>query len=201
VGESIGWINYLKGNLMKYLVLTFVGSLVSFGATAGSKSVGVSMQGGNTLFMSFDIGDNLRLEPSVFYSNSKSTGEVASEHDSVEILLGVFERVSYSAKVTSFYGARLGYAANKVVYKTDLFSYGRSGAYGIGDVSDSEYLIRDEHSYEGYKIAPTFGIEYHVIENLSLVGEMSINYKNVNGNAETDTDTYTDTGLSVHFYF
>jgi hypothetical protein len=186
---------------MKYLVLAFVGCFVSFCAVAQDRSIGVSIQGGSTLFMSFDIGESLRIEPSIFYSNSKSTGEVASENESVELLLGVFERVSYSAKVTSFYGARLGYAANKVIYKTNSYLYGRTGAYGIGDVSDRQHLIRDEHRYEGYKIAPTLGVEYHFIENLSLVGEVSINYKNVNGNAKTDTNTYTDTGLSVHFYF
>lgn len=59
----------------------------------------------------------------------------------------------------------------------------------------------DEEHSEGYKIEPTIGFEYKLVENFSIAADASINYSNVNGKGSTDQDTYTDTEVSVRYYF
>ncbi len=166
---------------MKYVAFILIGFIVSLSAVAQDRGIGVSIQGDRTLFMTFDIDSKLRLEPSIYYNNSMASGEFATEHEAIELLLGVFNKSEVSDQTNYYYGSRLGYAAKKDRYKT---SY-----------SD------DKKTYEGYKVSSVIGVEYYFIENLSLSGDISINYRNLNGNAVTIEEISTDSGLSVRFYF
>ena len=139
--------------------------------------VGVSAQGDRTIYMPIKIDETLRLEPSVYYYKDKDTGEYESTSERYDLLVGIFKLDKQSDKSKIYYGARVGYSSNN--YK-------------------SEY--RDEN-YEGYKIAPTIGLEYVLVDNVTIAGDVSFNYSNLNGNSATQENTTTDSELSVRYYF
>lgn len=162
---------------MKHILSIIGATLFTTDVLAQQISAGVSVQGGRTFFTSVDLSETLRIEPSIYYSKEKSSGDNPNKYEYIELLTGLFKLKNYSEKSKLFYGARVGYSA-----------YHHRNYSG------------DEH-FEGYKIAPTMGLEYLLVEDITLSGEVSFNYSNENGNAETKESTYTDTELSVRYYF
>jgi hypothetical protein len=162
---------------MKYLLPFIAGALFTTDVLSQQVAAGVSVQGGRTVFASIDLSETLRIEPSIYYSKDRSSGDSPNKYEYIELLTGFFKLKNYSEKSKLFYGARAGYSA-----------YHHRGYSG------------SEH-FEGYKIAPTMGLEYLLVENITLSGEVSFNYSNENGNAETRESTNTDTELSVRYYF
>ncbi len=162
---------------MKYLAFILLIGSITTCATAQEIGVGVSAQGNRTIYFPINISETLRLEPSVFYDKYRVSGDADYKNENYELLAGVFKLKPYSEKSKLFYGARLGYAA---------FHYRSNNS---------------NNNFEGYKIAPTIGLEYLLVDNLTIAGDVSFNYSNLNGNAETRENTSTDTELSVRYYF
>ncbi len=162
---------------MKYLAsLLLVGSITTC-ATAQETGVGVSVQGSRTIYIPISISENLRIEPSISYDKYRTSGDSNYKSENYELLTGIFQLKKHTDKTKLYYGARLGYAAEH---------------YRSGDT--------DNH-FEGYKVAPTMGLEYIVVDNLTVSGDVSFNYSNLNGNAKTRESTSTDTELAVRYYF
>ncbi len=162
---------------MKYLVLSFFTVLLTFNSFAQEVGLGVSAQGDRTIYMPIKINEGLRLEPSIYYYKSKDTGEFSGTSEDYELLVGFFNLRQQSDKSKIYYGARVGYSANHYTYNSV-----------------------HEH-FEGYKIAPTIGLEYLLVENLTVAGDVSFSYSNRNGDDRTREYTSTDSELSVRYYF
>ncbi len=170
---------------MKYLYAVGITALFAVNVSAQEESLGVSVQGDQTIYYSFKLDNGLRLEPSIFFYQGKESrtnfsSEYEYSHERYEVLFGIFKVETYTDKTSIFYGSRVGYVATHNRFKG--------------------YSDEDEHS-EGYKIEPTIGFEYKVAENVAISADASINYINVNGKGATDQTTYTDTEVSVRYYF
>ena len=162
---------------MKYLISIFIIMLVSINSFAQEVGIGVSAQGDRTIYMPIEIDTALRLEPSLYYYKSNDTGEFSGSSEEYEILVGLFNLKRQSEKSKIYYGVRAGYTA-----------------YHYKSGSDHEH-------FEGYKIEPTIGLEYSLIENLTVAGDVSFSYSNRNGEARTREYTSTDSELTVRYYF
>ncbi len=64
---------------------------------------------------------------------------------------------------------------------------------------------------DGYSLSPTIGFEYYITENISLGGDISFHYEDLDGNEIDREDdekidasqktTDTDTSVNIRFYF
>lgn len=162
---------------MKYLFSFFITTIIAVNGFAQEVGVGVSAQGDRTIYVPIKIDETFRVEPSIYYYKNKDTGDYNSTSESYELMIGIFNLSQQSDKSKIYYGARAGYSAYHYKYNSN-----------------------HEH-FEGYKIAPTIGLEYLLVENLTVAGDVSLNYSNLNGNDRTRENTTTDTELSVRYYF
>jgi len=162
---------------MKKLFLFSISMLISLSSFSQEVGLGVSAQGDRTIYMPIKVNESLRLEPSIYYYKSKDSGEFSGSSEEYEALIGLFRLKPQSDKSKIYYGARAGYTAYH-----------------------SKYGSNHEH-FEGYKIEPTIGLEYMLVENLTVAGDVSFSYSNRNGNGRTLEYTSTDSELSIRYYF
>ena len=165
---------------MKYLFTLGMTALLATNVSAKEEALGVSVQGEPTIYFSFELDNGLRIEPSLLFHKSKDSGDTTYEYETYQLLVGIFKVKQHTDKTSIFYGSRIGYLA-----------YHNKSTYAYSE---------DEHN-EGYKIEPTIGFEYKLVDNFSISADASINYSNVNGKGTTDQNTYTDTEVSVRYYF
>ena len=145
---------------MKYLTALGMTALFAINVSAQGEAIGVSVQGDQTIYYSFELDNGIRLEPSIFfYQVKESDNEFEYIYERYELLLGIFKVETYSDKISIFYGSRVGYAARHDRY--------------------NGFSNEDEHK-EGYKIEPTIGFEYKLVENIAISADASINYSNLN---------------------
>ena len=114
--------------------------------------VGISIESDDsTIYIPIDIGDSVRIEPGVRYSETEIGSQLKA--DVLDLSVGVFKLLPIRESIRLYFGGRLAYVQAEIVenYPDDLF--------------DSN---TDE---DGYRISPTLGFEYQVTERFSVGGE------------------------------
>ena len=130
--------------------------------------VGISIESDDsTIYIPIDIGDSIRIEPGVRYSETEIGKQLKA--DVLDLSVGVFKLLPIRESIRLYFGGRLAYVQAEILdnYPNDLF--------------DSK---SDE---DGYRISPTLGFEYEVTERFSVGGEAEWFY----------LDMDRDSGLNV----
>ena len=113
------------------------------------------------------------------------------EQEFIEIGVGFFGITQIKDDFNFLYGARVGYVKADFEFKSSF---------------------QDEKTeLDGYSLSPTIGFEYYITENISLGGDISFHYEDLDGNEIDREDdekidasqktTDTDTSVNIRFYF
>jgi hypothetical protein len=175
----------IKGVAMKkclFAVLLCVSASSSFAADFG---LGVSAKTNDGwIYVPIDLSAHVRLEPSVRYGRSKSHSSYVnegsifspaqtanhSESHQTEVGLGLFGVSPLGTAVKFYYGARAAYIDGE----------GRNDYTNVYDAFyQTEETVRQ--SFDGYRLAPTLGIQYALTEHFSLGAEASLAYEKIDG--------------------
>lgn len=159
---------------MQKILILFLSLIFPLTALSEHKAIGVSTKPDPTIYLAFDLTETIRIEPSIYYRKFKR--EYAFDEYEVEyyeIAFGLFNRAKFSDKSAFYYGARLGYIFDKY----------------------------DEEKEEGHKISPSLGLEYYILDNLTLSGEVMLNYYDTSSASSDFKETRTASDISVRFYF
>lgn len=129
----------------------------------------------NSIYFIFNIGNKLRLEPSI---------GLAFEGDNKQYIsgMGLFGKKTVS-KFNILYGVRFNMRFNQYKLTTAYNYYGPSQSKTITDKS--------------YEISPTIGGEYSFIKNFSLGAEV----KYSSFKSGSDWVSYTNSSVLIRFYF
>lgn len=151
--------------------------------------VGLSVQNSDGVIrLPINISDTWRIEPSLRYSAYEQDGGFPDgDSKYMELDVGIFKKKMIADKVALLYGAKVGYLKSRSTY------------------NEGESVNKED----GYSIAPTLGVEYNIMENFSIGGEIGLQYYNSDGSEDDfgdDVDTSkkyisTQTGISVRYFF
>jgi len=132
------------------------------GVLAAKYGIGMSARSGETeIYLPIDITSQFRLEPSIQYSQNKSSvsssgSDIVDDRDSkvttYMLTLGAFYQYHVHNAVTIYSGIRAGYFESDSTFNS------------LG----SETSLKGD----GYSVAPTLGIEYWFIDSFSIAGEV-----------------------------
>ena len=152
------------------------------------------LSSGVKIYVPLDITPKFRIEPSFLYWNDESTttdssGTVSTFDYRAEFGLGFFGIQDLAQQTKLYYGARLGFVSEKYEYISTVTS------------------TRDR---DGYKFSPAFGFEHFFSEKISLGGEVSWYYLDLDIESFTsssgagtgsDQSTGTDSEVILRYYF
>ena len=114
--------------------------------------VGISIESDDsTIYIPIDIGDSIRIEPGVRYSETEIGSQLKA--DVLDLSVGVFKLLPIRESIRLYFGGRLAYVQAEVEQ----------------DYSDDVFDGKSEE--DGYRISPTLGFEYQVTERFSVGGE------------------------------
>ena len=160
-------------------------------ALAADFGVGVSVQSNDAwIYAPIDVTPGLRIEPSIRFVSSESesqtqsssfgfpiTTSVKSESDQRELAVGLFGKTLLGESVRLYYGARAAYIDNETKQRIAT------------RFQNSEDVVEEESSLDGYRISPTLGFEYLINEHFSLGGEAEWFYQDLDADiSQTDVD-------------
>ena len=114
--------------------------------------VGISIESDDsTIYIPIDIGDSIRIEPGVRYSETEIGSQLKA--DVLDLSVGVFKLLPIRESIRLYFGGRLAYVQAEIEQ----------------DYSDDVFDAKSEE--DGYRISPTLGFEYQVTERFSVGGE------------------------------
>ena len=158
---------------------------------AADFGVGVSVQSNDAwIYAPIDVTPGFRIEPSIRFLDSESesqtqsasfglpiTTSVKSEGDQRELAVGLFGKTLLGESVRLYYGARAAYIDNETKQRIAT------------RFQNSEDVVEEESSLDGYRISPTLGFEYLINEHFSLGGEAEWFYQDLDADiSQTDVD-------------
>ena len=169
---------------MKLLIASLLTLSLAGVASASDYGMGVSIQDGDpSIYLPINVTDNFRIEPVFsYYKSTRKSADIEQEFKGLDILLGFFGRKNISENVSTYYGGRFGYTSRENNFEANFNS--------------------NKTETDGYIIEPAFGFEYHFTENISLGGEVSYRYSNVDGDSSSQallgsiTESKADTTTS-----
>lgn len=174
--------------MKKHIALACL-TVISSGALA-STGIGVSAQIDDIwVYVPIDLTESFRIEPLVRYYKKEDQSDSEDYTEISEFGVGLFVQSEVVENFNFLYGVRVAYSASKYTYKSQFFDSGTD--------------------QDGYLIAPTIGFEYFLADKISLGGDVSLVYTDLDGK-DTDSGesidvsektTSTDTSLIVRFYF
>lgn len=158
--------------LIKFLSLTLVllsSNMVS--AQEGKFGLGIDVDDQLRIYMPIAIG-NMIVEPMLLIVNNDRTSSDSSFQSNMdtkrkELGIGIFATKNLSNSTDIYYGARLGYIASEGSYWT-------SSSFGFP-------LTTSKSEEDGYFIAPTLGVQYHLSKDFTVGLDLSIFYSDVDG--------------------
>ena len=139
---------------------------------AADFGVGVSVQSNDAwIYAPIDVTPSLRIEPSIRFVDSESESQtqsssfgmpiatsVKSESDQRELAVGLFGKTLLGESVRLYYGARAAYIDNETKQRIAT------------RFQNSEDVVEEESSLDGYRISPTLGFEYLINERKRQLG-------------------------------
>lgn len=193
--------------MLKPLTLSlFTLAIVSPTVYAIEPGLGVSFKSNDiNIYLPVNVSKSFRVEPFIgqYKSNEKEQSDKVT-YSEKEFGIGAFGLHKKSDNIGLYYGARVAYLENRYAYSS---SY--DGGYSSNNKSS------DEQS--GYSFAPVLGFEYSVIPQLTVGGEASWEFVELDGkdrgsfdntysvserSAKTETSQNTTvTRLMVRYYF
>jgi len=190
---------------MIYTKITIMAALLFLSNTVVAKEskfgVGVGINDYFTIQLPIEI-EGLLIEPSISIHNrnedSSSPSEIyKNEREEVRTIVGIFKNISKSKVIQYFYGIKLGYISSK---------------YNDSRVSTSSNTSYSTET-DGYLIAPTFGVQYYFLSNMSIGIDVSFTYTDKEGErinsvsssteiSDTDLTEYaTESEIVLRYYF
>lgn len=165
------------------------GSMMLLFANAGFAAdvgVGIGAQSNEaSIYLPIEWTSGYRLEPGIRFSKSVSTTEepftasrsgstLRQESHSFEFGVGAFRLFSLSESGKVSVGVRLSWVDSKSDLKSESTS--TTGPFSF---------YRSETSFDGYRIAPTIGLEYLLGERFSIGGEVGYSFLDLDGSGST----------------
>lgn len=188
---------------MKKIVVLSLGLFICNESVAGNFGLGVSLLAGDrVIYLPYKVSENLVIEPYFITakSDNKNLGHESSNTYStrrsevgIGILINIYNNDSYSV----YSGVRAGVAEQK-----NYRSYG----YNMDTNPD---LRSYYEKVDGYSISPFLGVEYELLENLTISGELRYYYsdltggeKSIDGISSIESSTSSSrTGVLIRKYF
>lgn len=171
---------------MRNVVAVSVMVLCAPGAFAADVGLGIGAQSNQaSIFLPIDWASGYRVEPGIRFSKTVSTTEepftasrsgssFRQESQSFEIGMGAFRLFGLTESGKISVGLRLSWVDSKSDIKSESTSTtGPFSAY------------RSETSSDGYRIAPTIGLEYLLGDHFSIGGEVSYFFLDLDGSGST----------------
>jgi opacity protein-like surface antigen len=148
--------------------------------------VGISIESDDsTIYIPIDIGDSIRIEPGVRYSETEIGNQLKAEF--LDLSVGLFKLMPIRESIRLYFGGRLAYVTAEI---------------------DQSFPGAQSHTEDdGYRISPTLGFEYHVTERFSVGGEaewfyLDMDEENSLGLADgAQRDQGTETRILFRFKF
>jgi hypothetical protein len=178
---------------MKRVLL--IAALCGISVTAAAEvGLGVSIRSNDsTIYVPIEIGDSFRIEPLLRYARSKSESTTSgfrleSDSRTYSIGTGLFALTSLGESITLYYGGRLSYMSQRA-----------SGtSLEMGPFGPSYLTIRSEA--DGFSVAPTVGLEYHLAKFFSIAGEAALTHTDIDGDDNLESKTTSTTSNIVFRY-
>jgi hypothetical protein len=147
----------------KKLALLALCTLAPSVATAASIGVGASARSDEaTVYLPIDLNPSLRIEPFFSFEKEEDTqGPTTFEVEQRELGVGGFFRMKATDKLAPYLGGRLSYVDIELSYRS-------AGLSGV-----------DEQ--DGFRIEPTFGLEFLAIPHVALGLELFLFYEDLDG--------------------
>jgi opacity protein-like surface antigen len=177
-----------KGEKMKNAILIAgLATIISVQAQAAEVDVGVGISiesDDSTIYIPIDIGDSIRIEPGVRYSETEIGNQLKAE--SLDLSVGLFKLMPIRESIRLYFGGRLAYVTAEI---------------------DQSFAGQQSHTEDdGYRISPTLGFEYQVTERFSVGGEaewfyLDMDEENSLGLDGAQRDQGTETRILFRFKF
>lgn len=187
----------------------FALAMVSPTVFAIEPGIGVSFKSNDiNIYLPVNVSKSFRVEPFIGQYKSNESEDLSKEsYSQKEIGLGAFGLHQSTENVGLYYGARLARVETRRAYSTQ-YSY-------EDDTFSSANKSSDDQS--GYSFAPVLGFEYRLVPQLSVGGEASWAFVELDGKDKrsyntgysvTESSTKTETSqnntvtrLMVRYYF
>ena len=176
---------------------------------ANDYGIGVSLRS-NQVYMPININKSFRVEPSILlgiHNSSEDSGNRTSrDRKSATFKVGFFRLYSYRENIFYYAGSKLGIGRTK-------------------SITNSKYSWdngRTEYNGTDFILEPAFGFEYFFNEEISLIGEASLQFTREFGRShgekyayddndnpyrikgfsnDYETNIYSQTDISIRMYF
>ncbi len=136
------------------ILLATLATVMSVQAQAAEvdAGVGISIESDDsTIYIPIDIGDSVRIEPGVRYSETEIGSQLKA--DVLDLSVGVFKLLPIRESIRLYFGGRLAYVQAEL------------------EENHPEINFQSKSEDDGYRISPTLGFEYQVTERFSVGGE------------------------------
>ena len=177
--------------MKRYISLLVLGLVFSAPAFSAEWGVGVSARSNDmSVYFPIKASATIRLEPYVsVYRDENNEGGYTNTSEYLNFGVGVFTVSNIKETTQFYYGARVGYFTFESESKNDF------------ELSKTEG--------DKYSLAPAFGFEYFVTENISLGGEAAWQYVETSaevtrGGRKSDwdaTSSGTSTRLILRYFY
>lgn len=165
------------------LPLFLAGATFVSTASAADFGIGVSLSDNRTIYVPIEINNDLRVEPFLAHTNSEwaLTTITTVERTDTTIGAGVFAKSKRSPSMLMYYGGRFAIINFEQTQTTTT----------VGGTTSTTV------DGNGFRIAPTAGMEYVHDKKFSVGGEVSVYYQDV----EDESSNGTATQLILRYYF
>lgn len=137
-----------------------------------------------TLYLPIESSAAVRIEPFFAWSDQDLSGPTDVSTETLTLGVGVFRKLEIRDRAQVYFGARLGFTRFE------------------GTSSDPATPDLDA---EGFSIEPTLGIDYRIVDQISVAFEALLFYRQANedlGGADYDRDTVgTSNRILLRAYF
>lgn len=155
----------------KARILGLVCTLGLASAARADVGLGVGSDGG-TLFVPI-TGSGLLIEPFFRYANVSSSIDREHQHGTAKTAgIGLFRRTAAQENFEVYYGARIAYLREET----------RSA---LVDPITGDSLGEQRREDDGYSVAPTVGVQFHLTRRLAVGGEIGWRYTDRSGDSVT----------------
>lgn len=184
-----------------------IGTVIALGAivpiSAADAGIGLSVKANDyAIYIPYKASDRIQVEGVLHFAHQNGQGQLTgmvpedshSSNTSATAGLGIFWLQPMGEKGRVYLGPRVTYIRNEFMARTPVYSFSNKG--------------------DGYAIAPTIGYEYFPVKNVSIGGEVGLEfgrYKQINnqtfngpdiGDATSHTSSsQTTSALILRLYF
>lgn len=166
---------------------------MSASSLAAEYGIGASAKSEDAwIYVPIDISTSFRIEPAIRYVSGESENSyeyedsfllpdsetIRSESDQLELSVGLFRLSTVKEATRLYYGVRFAYVDGEgETVSTAVFD----------EIPDGEVVSMNEQTFDGYRVAPTFGFEYSFNEHFSLGAEVAWFYLEMDGTSSSRT--------------